>query len=99
MTMLFSGAEQASRRSSRGVSQGSGLDTGAIEAALLKPTVAGKFLQAGRERLWVKGVTYGTFAPGPDGRHFPSGERIRHDFTLMSRAGVNTVRTYTVPDR
>jgi GT2 family glycosyltransferase len=59
---------------------------------------AGKFLQLGRERFWVKGVSYGTFAPDSDGHHFPTSARIAEDFELMRRAGVNTVRTYTVPD-
>ena len=60
--------------------------------------VEGKFLHVGRERFWIKGVTYGTFAPDAAGRHFPSPSRIAEDFVLMRRAGVNTVRTYTVPD-
>jgi GT2 family glycosyltransferase len=64
-----------------------------------RATVAGKFLQLGRERFWVKGVTYGTFAPDAAGRHFPPLSRTAADFALMRRAGVNTVRTYTVPDR
>jgi GT2 family glycosyltransferase len=61
--------------------------------------VAGKFLQLGPERFWVKGVSYGTFAPDSDGRHFPAPARISEDFALMQRVGVNTVRTYTVPDQ
>jgi GT2 family glycosyltransferase len=60
-------------------------------------TVAGKFLQASGQRFWVKGVTYGTFAPADDGYHFPSGPQIVRDFATMSRIGVNTVRTYTLP--
>src|SRR6187402_2290099 len=67
-------------------------------ASPLRATVAGKFLQLGRERFWVKGVTYGTFAPDAAGRHFPPPSRTAADFALMRRAGVNTVRTYTVPD-
>jgi GT2 family glycosyltransferase len=65
----------------------------------VRATVAGKFLQLGPERFWVKGVSYGTFAPDTDGHHFPPPARIAEDFALMRRAGVNTVRTYTVPDQ
>ena len=67
--------------------------------ASLRATVAGKFLQLGAERFWVKGVSYGTFAPDADGKHFPPPARIAEDFAAMQRAGVNTVRTYTVPDQ
>ena len=44
-------------------------------------------------------MSYGTFAPDADGQHFPPPARIAEDFALMRRAGVNTVRTYTVPDQ
>jgi hypothetical protein len=64
----------------------------------VRARVEGKFLQVGHERFWITGVTYGTFAPDAAGRHFPPPSRIAEDFVLMRRAGVNTVRTYTVPD-
>jgi GT2 family glycosyltransferase len=70
-----------------------------VNGTPMRPTVAGKFLQLGPRRLWVKGVSYGTFAPDKDGRYFPPPARIAQDFELMRRAGVNTVRTYTVPDQ
>ena len=59
--------------------------------------VDGKFLQADGARFFLKGVSYGTFAPGPDGRHFPHSEIVEADFAAMARAGVNTVRVYTPP--
>ena len=65
----------------------------------LRPTIAGKFLQLGPERFWVRGVSYGTFAPDKNGHHFPPPARIAEDFESMRRARVNTVRTYTVPDQ
>lgn len=61
------------------------------------PTVEGKFLRVDGKRLHVKGVTYGTFA-GADGRLFPEPDQVRRDFEAMAAVGVNTVRTYTVPD-
>jgi len=57
----------------------------------------GKFLQIGADRFFVKGVTYGTFAPDAEGCQFPSRERVAEDFRLMASFGINTVRTYTAP--
>ena len=57
----------------------------------------GKFLQIGGRRFFVKGVTYGTFAPDAHGYQFPSPERVADDFRLMAELGINTVRTYTAP--
>jgi GT2 family glycosyltransferase len=63
-----------------------------------RPRVAGKFLCAGDEKLWIKGVTYGTFRPGPGG-DYPDAARLDADFAAMAAAGVNAVRVYTVPPR
>ena len=60
-------------------------------------TVKGKFLYEGNEKFYVKGVTYGTFAPQADGSQFPEKEVVERDFILMARNGFNCVRTYTVP--
>jgi O-antigen biosynthesis protein len=57
----------------------------------------GKFLRTATDRFWVKGVTYGTFAPDLDGYQFPAREIVARDFSSMARAGFNTVRTYTTP--
>ena len=65
----------------------------------LRPRVAGKFLFAGDLKLWVRGVTYGTFAPQADGSDYPPDERLARDFAAMSASGVNTLRCYTVPPR
>jgi len=54
-------------------------------------------LQVGRERFYVRGVTYGTFAKTDLGL-FPRWERAKEDFAAMSAVGINTVRTYTVPE-
>jgi beta-galactosidase/beta-glucuronidase len=62
-----------------------------------RPVVRGKFLFAGGRHLYVRGVTYGTFEPRPDGAQFPSGEVVERDFEAMAAAGLNTVRTYAVP--
>src|SRR5262245_42828785 len=57
----------------------------------------GKFLTRGRQRLWVKGVTYGPFAPDAQGQPFPAPDAVAKDFAGMRAAGINSVRTYHVP--
>ena len=68
-------------------------------ASTARVVTDGKFLRAGNDRFLVKGVTYGTFAPDAQGYQFPSLTRIAEDFRLMAGLGLNTVRTYTPPDR
>lgn len=58
----------------------------------------GKFLFAGDRKFLVKGVSYGTFAPTSATGHFPSRSQVAQDFAAMRRHGINTVRTYTVPN-
>ncbi|PWT79826.1 MAG: hypothetical protein C5B57_13210 [Blastocatellia bacterium] len=57
----------------------------------------GKFLRIGQDRFYLKGITYGTFAPDARGYQFPTLERISEDFGLMADLGITTVRTYTAP--
>ncbi|HMP81823.1 MAG TPA: glycosyltransferase [Verrucomicrobiota bacterium] len=64
-----------------------------------RPTVRGKFIFVGEKKLFVRGVTYGTFRPDANGHQFPSRETVERDFTLMAANGLNSVRTYTVPPR
>ena len=67
---------------------------GADSAAI---RVQGKFFFAGAEKFFVKGVTYGPFAPGPHGAQFPERETVIRDFRLMAELGANTLRVFTVP--
>jgi hypothetical protein len=59
--------------------------------------VQGKFFFAGERKHFVKGVTYGPFAPETHGAQFPEHTTVEHDFALMRGAGANTVRVFTVP--
>lgn len=63
----------------------------------VRPHVRGKFLYVGDQKYWVRGVTYGPFAPGPDGQEYGTRGQVETDFALMARNGINTVRTYTAP--
>ncbi len=62
----------------------------------LRPQVDGKFFRAGDQKLYLRGVTYGPFAPGTDGQPYDP-TRTEEDFAQMAEAGVNTVRLYTPP--
>jgi O-antigen biosynthesis protein len=64
-----------------------------------RPKVRGKFLYVGEEKLYLRGVTYGTFRPGADGGDYPHPARVELDFAQMAANGINSIRTYTVPPR
>ncbi len=61
------------------------------------PCARGKFLFAGDDKLYVRGVTYGTFRPNEDGDEYPAIDIVERDFAHMAACGVNAVRVYTVP--
>jgi len=60
-------------------------------------TTDGKHLSVDGRPFRVRGVTYGTFAPRGDGQLFPERDRIRSDLASIAEAGLNVLRTYTVP--
>jgi O-antigen biosynthesis protein len=61
--------------------------------------VRGKFLFVGDRKLYLRGVTYGTFRPDANGDEFPPPRTVAGDFRLMRANGVNALRTYTLPPR
>src|SRR6187397_2871309 len=54
----------------------------------------GKFFRLGDEKFYVKGVTYGPFAPNADGEELPSRVNTRRDFEQIVEMGANCVRIY-----
>jgi GT2 family glycosyltransferase len=63
-----------------------------------RPSVRGKFIFVDNEKFYIKGVTYGAFAPGEDGSEFHDLATIERDFVAMAAHGINTVRiSHTVP--
>ncbi len=58
---------------------------------------AGKLLTRNGEPFYLRGVTYGTFAPDERGDQFPRQKQVLADFRAMAANGFNVVRTYTVP--
>jgi len=65
----------------------------------VRPRVQGKFIFLGDEKLYIRGVTYGTFRPHADGHEYPDPGVVEQDFALMAANGLNAVRTYTLPPR
>ncbi|HEX3148110.1 MAG TPA: glycosyltransferase [Gemmataceae bacterium] len=93
MTML----ESALRRDWAAVQEPTG---GLAPAARLtdnRVRVDGKRLTRGGAGFRIQGVTYGPFAPGPDGIHLPNSDRIADDFARMRSVEVNALRTYHLP--
>ena len=66
---------------------------------LRRPEARGKYLYVGTEKLWVRGVTYGTFRPDARGNEYGSRDRVERDFTAIRANGFNAIRTYSVPPR
>jgi O-antigen biosynthesis protein len=60
-------------------------------------TVDGRFFRAGERKFYVKGCTYGPFAPNEAGEPYPSRERTRADFKLLRQLGANVIRVYHPP--
>jgi glycosyltransferase involved in cell wall biosynthesis len=56
----------------------------------------GKFLFRGDQKFFIKGVTYGPFAPDADGTEYRR-DKVETDFRQMAENGFNSIRTYTVP--
>src|SRR2546423_7738328 len=68
--------------------------------ALVRPHVRGKFLFAGDEKFYVRGVTYGAFQPDASGHEYHDPNVIERDFAQMAANGINTVRIpHTMPPR
>ena len=65
----------------------------------LRVTLDGKFFRLGEKKFYVKGVSYGPFAPSKAGEHFPTIEDTRRDFNLIRELGANVIRVYHVPAR
>jgi O-antigen biosynthesis protein len=66
----------------------------------LRLQAKGKFLFAGDEKFYVKGVTYGAFRPDDRGREYQDRRRIEADFAQMAANGFNAVRIpHTMPPR
>jgi cellulose synthase/poly-beta-1,6-N-acetylglucosamine synthase-like glycosyltransferase len=57
----------------------------------------GKYLFDGAQKFYLRGVSYGPFAPNSRGERYPEPERAAADFALMKRLGANLIRLYVPP--
>ena len=62
-----------------------------------KIKLQGRFFFLNDEKFFVKGVTYGPFAPSRKGVPFPEPPLVEADFALMTELGANCFRTFTPP--
>jgi len=87
-----------------------GVAAGARDAkALVEPSinrdrisVVGKFFRAGSQRWYLKGLTYGPFAPGDSDApaiFLPERQVLLNDLDLIASINANCIRLYHVPPR
>ena len=60
-------------------------------------SVDGKFFRNGEKKFYVKGVTYGPFAPNAAGQPFASTEQTTQDLIQIRELGANVLRVYHMP--
>jgi GT2 family glycosyltransferase len=76
-----------------------------VEARYQRKVVPEKLVVRGRSffendrKFFLKGVTYGPFAPSRPGVPFPEPASAERDFALMAELGVNCFRTFTPPPK
>jgi len=61
--------------------------------------VRAKFFFEGDRKFFIKGVTYGPFAPDADGEYFGAPGQAARDLAAMRETGINLVRIYYVPPK
>ena len=59
--------------------------------------VDGKLFRQNGDRFYVKGFSYGPFAPNSTGEPLPEREAARADLAMMQSLGANTLRLYSEP--
>ena len=69
------------------------------KVALEKIVVRGRSFFENDRKFFLKGVTYGPFAPSRPGVPFPEPAAVEIDFALMSELGINCFRTFTPPPK
>jgi glycosyltransferase involved in cell wall biosynthesis len=68
-------------------------------ASLPPIRVRAKFFFEGDRKWFIKGVTYGPFAPDAAGDFVGDPEKARRDFDMMREMGINLLRVYHIPPR
>jgi len=65
----------------------------------LRVRVDGKFFRLGEKKFYLKGVSYGPFAPDSQGEMYASREQTISDFRQIRELGANVIRLYELPSR
>src|SRR4026209_9892 len=60
-------------------------------------SLRGRYFFQNNQKFFLKGVTYGPFAPTQAGVPFPDSDLVETDLSAMSELGVNCIRTFTPP--
>jgi glycosyltransferase involved in cell wall biosynthesis len=68
-------------------------------SAASRVTVDGKFFRLGQQKFFLKGITYGPFAPNDQTGTFASPEQTVRDFVQLRDLGANLLRVYYVPPK
>lgn len=76
----------------------------ATNASIANPSgprvvVDGKFFRLDGSKFYVRGITYGPFAPDANGDTFPGPEQAERDFRQITELGANVIRVYYAPPR
>ena len=71
----------------------------AVHPVTERVRVDGKFFRVGESKFYVKGVTYGPFAPNANGEFFASIEQTVRDFRQITELGANVLRVYYAPPK
>lgn len=59
--------------------------------------VRAKFFFEGDQKFFLKGVTYGPFAPDAQGYEYGTNAQAAHDLAAIAQSGANVIRLYTSP--
>ncbi|MBM3857165.1 MAG: glycosyltransferase [Verrucomicrobia bacterium] len=62
-------------------------------------SVRSKFFFEGEKKFFLKGVTYGPFAPDAEGFQYGTPEQAARDLAAIQKTGANLLRPYTAPPR
>jgi GT2 family glycosyltransferase len=68
-------------------------------ATVPRVRVAGKFFRLGNQKWFLKGFSYGPFAPNSEGEQLPDRDQLLKDLRHISLLGANSIRLYFPPPR
>ena len=66
-----------------------------VSLSNLRPANKGKFIYHGYDKLYIRGVTYGTFRPDESGKEFHDPKIVQKDFA-QGQFSVKIVGTFSI---